>query len=52
MPVVRKTIEFDDYVACLYHDVTHYRAQYLFRSHFHQIQTVKQMKLALSPFDD
>ena len=26
MPVVRKTIEFDDYVACLYDDETQYRA--------------------------
>ena len=52
MPVVRKTIEFDDYVACLYDDKTQYRAQYLFRAHLHQIQTVKQTKLALSPFDD
>ena len=52
MPVVRKTIEFDDYAACLYDDVTQYRAQYLFHSHLHQIRTIKQTKLALSPFDD
>ena len=52
MPVVRKTIEFDDYVACLYDDETEYRAQYLFRSHLHEIWTIKQTKLALSPFDD
>ena len=37
MSVVRKTIEFGDYVACLYDDVTQYRAQYLFQSHLHQI---------------
>ena len=52
MRVVRKAIEFDDYVACLYDDVTHHRAQCLFRSHHHQIQTVKQTKLTLRPFSD
>ena len=31
MPVVRKTIEFDDYVARLYNDETQFCAQYLFR---------------------
>ena len=50
MPAVRKTIEFDDYVACLYDDETQYRAQYLFRSHLHQILTIKQTELALSFF--
>ena len=52
MLAVRKTIEFDDYVACLYHDETQYRAQYLFWSHLHQIRTIKQTKFALSHFDD
>ena len=52
MPVVRKTIEFDDDIACLYDDETQYRAQYLFRSHLHQIRTIKQTKLVSSPFDD
>ena len=52
MPVVRTTIEFDDYVACFYDDETQYAAQYMFRSHLYQIRTIKQTKLALSPLDD
>ena len=52
IPVVRKIIEFDDCVACLYDDETQYHTQYLFRSHLLQIRTIKQTKLALSPFDD
>ena len=52
MPVVRETIEFHDYVACLYDDETQYRAQYLFRSNLHEIRTMKQINLALSRFDN
>ena len=50
--VVRTTIDFDDYLVCLAENLTQYRTQYLFRSKNHVIQTIKQTKLALSPYDD
>lgn len=50
--VVKTTIDFEDYVACLRNNDCQYRSQYGFRSHLREIQTIKQTKLALSPFDD
>lgn len=50
--VVAKTLDFNDYINCLYNNTTEYRTQHLFRSHLHEIQTIKQTKLALNPSDD
>lgn len=50
--VVKKTIVFNDYVECLNDSVVKYRNQYSIRSHLHQLQTIKQNKVALSPHDD
>ena len=50
--VVATTIDFDDYLVCLSEGFTQYRTQHLFRSHLHNIQTIRQKKLALSPYYD
>ncbi|KYN39296.1 hypothetical protein ALC56_06320 [Trachymyrmex septentrionalis] len=50
--VVAKTITFDDYARCL-NDVTILsRRQSCIRSTLHEIYTVSELKLALSPYDD
>ncbi|KYN21652.1 hypothetical protein ALC57_05970, partial [Trachymyrmex cornetzi] len=46
------TITFDDYVRCL-NDVTiQSRRQSCIRSTLHEVYTVSELKLALSPYDD
>lgn len=50
--VVKKTIDFNDYVECLRNSVVKYRNQYSIRSQLHKLQTIKQYKIALSPYDD
>ncbi|XP_051157441.1 uncharacterized protein LOC127279246 [Leptopilina boulardi] len=50
--VVKKSISFDDYVYCLRNVNMQSRTQYTIRSKLHKVQTVKQTKIALSPFDD
>ncbi|KAJ8972051.1 hypothetical protein NQ317_001521 [Molorchus minor] len=50
--VVRKYIQFEDYLRCLEEFKEIYRTQRLIRSYLHQIYSIKQCKLALSPFDD
>ncbi|XP_051165642.1 uncharacterized protein LOC127284297 [Leptopilina boulardi] len=50
--VVKKTIQFDDYVKCLRDFDIQTRTQYNIRSRLHNVETVKQLKVALSPQDD
>ncbi|XP_051168412.1 uncharacterized protein LOC127286142 [Leptopilina boulardi] len=50
--VVKKTIQFDDYVKCLRDFDIQTRTQYNIRSRLHNLETVKQVKVALSPQDD
>ena len=50
--VVAKTITFDDFARCL-NDVTiQSRRQSCIRSILHEVYTVFELKLALSPYDD
>ena len=50
--VVSRTITFQDYLDCLQNFSTLNRTQCLITSHLHKVETVKQKKIALSPFDD
>ena len=50
--IVDKTIGFDDYVECLKNEQSQSRTQYMIRSRLHNVETVKQFKIALSPYDD
>ncbi|XP_051159269.1 uncharacterized protein LOC127280359 [Leptopilina boulardi] len=50
--VVKKSIHFDDYVECLRDFKIQTRTQYNIRSRLHNIETVKQVKVALNPYDD
>ena len=50
--VVRKTISFEDYKACLFSGETCYRSQLMSRSSKHALQTLVVNKLALSRDDD
>ena len=50
--VVRKTINFEDYKACLFGGETSYRSQLMFRSSKHALKTLEVNKLALSRDDD
>ena len=50
--VVKKTITFDDYKACLFSGERSHRSQLLFRSCKHEVKTLEVNKLALSREDD
>ena len=50
--VVRKTISFEDYKACLFGGETSYRFQLMLRSSKHALRTLEVNKLALSRDDD
>ena len=50
--VVKKTISFKDYKACLFSRETSYRSQLMFRSSKHKVKTLEDNKLALSRDDD
>ena len=50
--VVKKTISFDDYKACLFSGKWSHRSQLLFRSRKHEVKTSEVNKLALSREDD
>ena len=50
--VVRKTISFEDYKACLFNGETSYKSQLMFRSSKHEVKTLEVNKLALSRDDD
>ena len=46
--VVKKTISFEDYKACLFSGETSYRSQLMFRSSKHEVRTSEVNKLVLS----
>ena len=50
--VVRKTISFEDYKACLFGREISYRPQLIFRSSKHALKTLEVNKLTLSRDDD
>ena len=50
--VVKKTLTFEDYKACLFSDSTEYRSQLMFRSAKHEVHTIKVNKVALNRDDD
>ena len=50
--VVKKTISFEDYKACLFSGETSYRSQLMFRSLKHKVRTLEVNKLALSRDDN
>ena len=50
--VVRKTISFEDYKACLFGRGPSFRSQLMFRSSKHEVRMLKVNKLALSRDDD
>ena len=50
--VVKKTISFYDYKACLFSGERTHRSQLLFRSCKHEVKTLEVNKLALSREDD
>ena len=50
--VVKKTLTFEDYKACLFHYSTEYRSQLMFRSAKHEVHTIEVNKVALNRDDD
>lgn len=50
--VVESSIDFDHFLNCLFNYTQETREQRRICSHFHNIYTEKETKLALSPFDD
>ncbi|KAK9745788.1 hypothetical protein QE152_g6622 [Popillia japonica] len=50
--IVRNRITFNDYLACLIENKQTVIEQKLFKSENHQVSTIKQTKVALSPHDD
>ncbi|XP_070522390.1 uncharacterized protein [Cardiocondyla obscurior] len=50
--VVARTITFDDYVRCLENKIAMTRDQSCIRSKLHEVYTMSETKIALSPYDD
>ncbi|KAL6417297.1 hypothetical protein ACFW04_012846 [Cataglyphis niger] len=50
--VVARTITFDDYARCLRRDIEMTREQSCLRSKLHEVYTMLESKIALSPYDD
>ena len=50
--VVKKTLTFEDYKACLFNDSTEYRSQLMFRLAKHEVHTIEVNKVALNRDDD
>jgi len=50
--VVARTITFDDYTRCLKEEIEMTRQQSCIRSKLHQVYTIRETKIALSPYDD
>ena len=50
--IVKKTLTFEDYKACLFNDSTEYRSQLLFRLAKHEVHTFEVNKVALNRNDD
>ncbi|XP_036146601.1 uncharacterized protein LOC118646866 [Monomorium pharaonis] len=50
--VVTRTISFNDYTRCLNEEIELTRRQSCIRSKLHQVYTVSETKITLSPYDD
>ncbi|XP_071628361.1 uncharacterized protein [Temnothorax longispinosus] len=50
--VVARTITFDDYTRCLKDEIEMTRQQFCIRSKLHEVHTIRETKIALSPYDD
>ncbi|KYN09186.1 hypothetical protein ALC57_18699 [Trachymyrmex cornetzi] len=50
--VVARTITFDDYTRCLNEEIEMTRRQSCIRSKLHEVYTISESKIALSPYDD
>ena len=50
--VVKKTLTFEDYKACLFNPDAIYRSQLMFRSTKHEVHTIEVNKIALNRDDD
>ncbi|XP_024868109.1 uncharacterized protein LOC112452227, partial [Temnothorax curvispinosus] len=50
--VVARTITFDDYTRCLKDTIEMTRQQFSIRSNMHDVNTIRETKIALSPYDD
>ena len=50
--VVKKTLTFEDYKACLFNDSMEYRSQLMFRSAKHEVHMIEVNKVALNREDD
>ena len=50
--VVARTITFDDYTRCLNEKIEMTRSQSCIRSKLHKVYTIREKKIALSPYDD
>jgi len=50
--VVAQTITFDDYTRCLNDEIEMTRQQSCIRAKLHEVYTVSETKIALSPYDD
>ncbi|KAL6417671.1 hypothetical protein ACFW04_014397 [Cataglyphis niger] len=50
--VVARTITFDDYARCLRRDIEMTREQSCLRSKLHEVYTMLESKITLSPYDD
>ena len=50
--VVKKNINFDHYLSCLFGKLTHYANTTSLRSFKHEIRTLRVRKIAMTPYDD
>ncbi|XP_077278762.1 uncharacterized protein LOC143906500 [Temnothorax americanus] len=50
--VIARTITFDDYTRCLNDEIEMIRPQSCIRSKMHEVYTICETKIALSPYDD
>ena len=50
--VVKETLTFEDYKACLFNNSTEYRSQLMFRLGKHEVHTIEVNKVALNRDDD
>jgi len=50
--VVAQAIMFDDYTQCLQDEIEMTRTQFCVRSKLHEVYTISESKIALSPYDD
>ncbi|XP_018355606.1 PREDICTED: uncharacterized protein LOC108756363 [Trachymyrmex septentrionalis] len=50
--VVAQTITFDDYTRCLNEEIEMTRRQSCIRSKLHEVYTISESKITLSPYDD